>query len=180
MFCALVRLSKIWNKSDSDAFQGNKGGSRGEEGIFTSISHRTREQHVINATIFASVLALVAVAIAAHAWITLWRLQLETESRLSTITNSCKTLAVQLRTVNERVSKLTATAPSGLAVQVAELSDAVARLAKTQQRFAGKYYAQGKQTADPQEPAQLINGVDDPELAAELALQNAPSAGPGR
>lgn len=83
-------------------------------------------------------------------------------------------------TLYEHVQRISAAAPSTLAAQVVELSDAVARLAKTQQRFAGKFYAKGGPAARDEAPQHVtVNGIDDPELQAELALQRAPAVAPG-
>lgn len=132
------------------------------------------------ANIFASALALAAVVLAALAWIISLRLKLESELSRTSMHNSLKTLSAKLVTLQDNVAKLRSTSPVGLSAEVAELSGAVARLAKTQQRFAGKFYA----TNDMD---QRRNGIDapnsgdlDPELAAELALQSAAPVAPGR
>lgn len=129
--------------------------------------------------IFACVLALGAAVFGVLAWIISLRLRLEAELGRSTTNSNLKALSARLATLTENVSKMRSTSAPGLAVQVAELSDAVARLAKTQQRFAGKFYATNQID-------QRANGIEapnsgdlDPELEAELALQRAPSSAPG-
>lgn len=123
--------------------------------------------------IFACALALGAAALAALVWTISLRLKLETESHRATTQSNIARLAAKLEQLSAKFSEMKSTSAPKLAAEVAELSDAVARLAKTQQRFAGKYYAEGKRS----EPNQ--NGVDDDELAAELALQSAPPVRPG-
>lgn len=135
---------------------------------------------MISVSTFACVLALGAVAGAALLWITSLRREAALESRLSTTVMSLRTVSAKLVTLEQRVSRLNATAPAGLAAQVVELSDAVARLAKTQQRFAGKFYAEGGENARGSDPSYASVSQMDPELAAELALQNAPAVAPGK
>lgn len=125
--------------------------------------------------IFACVLALAAVALAAHAWTISLRLKLEADLSRSTTSNNLTRLAAKLESLQQSVSVMKSTSAPKLAAEVAELSDAVARLAKTQQRFAGKYYAEGKR--DNSEDRNVA-AIDD-ELAAELALQNARPVSPG-
>lgn len=125
--------------------------------------------------IFACALALAAVVLGALAWTISLRLKLETELRHATTQSNLSRLAAKQTTLHENFSAMKSTSAPKLAAEVAELSDAVARLAKTQQRFAGKYYAEGG-------PAARSNNqpdIDD-ELAAELALQNAAPVAPGR
>jgi len=125
--------------------------------------------------IFACALALAAAVLAALVWSTSLRLRLETESHRATTQSNIARCAAKLEALNTSVSSLKSTSAPKLAAEVAELSDAVARLAKTQQRFAGKYYAE--KPANSGGGAQL--DIVDEELAAELALQSAPPVRPG-
>lgn len=133
---------------------------------------------MISTNTFAFVLALGAVAGAALLWITSLRQEAATELRLSTLVSNLRTVSAKVVTLEQRISKLTAIAPAGLSAQVVELSDAVARLAKTQQKFAGRFYATND--IDQRRNVDAPNSVDDPELAAELALQNAKPVAPGK
>lgn len=136
---------------------------------------------MIYATISACALALVAVVCAALAWITSSRRTLELRLAQSLTDRSLTEHATRLESLARIVSELKSTAPSSLAAEVVELSDAVARLAKTQQRFAGTFYARTK-AASRSEPngADVDIDIDDPELQAELALQRAAPVAPGR
>jgi len=128
---------------------------------------------VIYVVTSACVLALVAFGCAVAALTISWRHTLAAASSLSRTDSSLTTLATKLAEHGELLSKLKSTAPADLAARVVELSDAVARLAKTQQRFAGKYYAEGKipSRARDDEPARAGLGTDDPEFLREWEQQ---------
>jgi hypothetical protein len=129
---------------------------------------------VIYVTIFASALALGACVLAALALHTSWTSVRELDSLRSTSANALRVLSAKQLQLGDSVTKLKQTAPTTLAAEVAELSVAVGKLAKTQQRFAGKFYAETRGNGG--DAAQ--QDVDD-ELAAELALQNARPVAPG-
>jgi len=182
IFAFFPRHSRFGIKRELTASRGPRGGLGGREGISTSksvIRQPTRGARVTFANIFAFVLAFAALISVAVLWLTSLRRQLELESWRATVTSNFRQLAAKLATADAHLKTLKQTAPAGLAAQVVELSDAVARLAKTQQRFAGKFYAQG---ADPVDAAGSDRSYAtlDPELAAELALQSAPPVAPGK
>lgn len=85
-----------------------------------------------NISVFA--LVLVVAECAALVWI-IYTLKAETRAQASwrsTYENAVRSLRVRLDSVEKQ-------SPTELAVQVVELRDAVARLAKTQQRFQGRF-----------------------------------------
>jgi hypothetical protein len=131
---------------------------------------------VIYVSIFAFALALGACMSVALALRTSLRLMREVESLRSTSANALRALAVKHVQLNDSVTKLKQTAPTSLAAEVADLSVAVGKLAKNQQRFAGKFYAE---TRGNGATAPEAENVDD-EIAAHLALQSAPPVQPGR
>lgn len=120
-------------------------------------------------SIFACVLALVAVACVALAWIIfdLRREQQDFKSLLSTNASALRSCAAKLADVEKQT-------PTALVERVGELSEAVERLRLTHRRFAGRF----DQFVSKREPT-IIDGELDDELEATLRLQNAPSAGPG-
>ncbi len=77
-----------------------------------------------------------------------------------------------------RLAELDRRSPAKDAAEVVALREAVESLKATQQRFAGKFYKQLQLDEATSSASSPLNGLD-PELAAELALQSAPSAGPG-
>lgn len=83
-------------------------------------------------------------------------------------------LAAHSSKISEQLRELEAKTPTKIAAEVAELSEAVERLAATHQRFAGRFSA-----ALQHGHVKTANGHDDvaaadPELAAMLQLQGAP------
>ena len=81
------------------------------------------------------------------------------------------------REIFEKLRALEAQTPAKLAAQVAELSDAVSRVADTHRRFAGKVWAHiGERKAPPVANGEI--GDEDGELAAMLALQSKPATPP--
>lgn len=124
-------------------------------------------------SIFACVLALAAVACAVVALIISLRLTRAQASAISLLEKRLQTasarLAQQSSAVTEQLRELERRSPTKLAAEVAELSDAVARLAATHQRFAGRFHATKSREREPDEVA-----AADPEIAAMLSLQAAP------
>jgi len=129
---------------------------------------------VISVSTFAFALALGAVASAVAALIislrhtqaqALWRSRMANEfAKLS------RSIDASATAVNKKLHELESRSPTKLAAEVAELSDAVERLAATQARFAGRWHKE-RQIAGS-------NGHDehaaaDPEVQAMLALQSA-------
>jgi len=89
---------------------------------------------MISTSIFAFVLVLVVAECAALVWI-IYAHRQQTRAAVSwqlNVANVCKRL-------RERLDVVEKTTPMALAVEVVELRDAVARLAKTQQRFQGRF-----------------------------------------
>lgn len=162
--------------------RGPWGGLGGREGICTSILPATRGLHVISASIFVSVLALVVVACAALAW-TIWSRHTHTLNlRLATMQNNLSLCMRRLAEQQRINSELKSTVPSALAAEVADLREAVAKLRDTQRRFQGRFDARmgGALPGDStgrESPSPYANGLD-PEIAAEIAFQTAPPAGP--
>lgn len=132
--------------------------------------------------IFASALALVAVAFAAPALIISWRLSQGLTRWRSMTASSLRGLyqnaAAELRKTQELQHELRRSTPATLAAEVAELSAAVAKLAATQRRFAGKFHAE-RQHSEPKGNGQGVDPEVDDEIAAHLALQTAPPRAPG-
>lgn len=137
----------------------------------------------------AFVLALVAVVSGVSALITSWRLTRAQESLRSTVLHNLTKRLAKLDEQADSVSKLQhelqRSTPAKIAAEVAELSEAVARLAETQRKFAGKFFQatrQGREQARADALAGKQNGLldtdDDDELAAMLRLQGAPPAKP--
>ncbi len=125
---------------------------------------------MIYVSIFAFALALGAVVFVALVSITLWRLRRELDSRVATMRSNLHALSARL---NAKIAT-----PVTLEAKVAELNDAVARLARTQQRFAGRFYATTRSNGVDQahEPTDVSEA--DPEIAELLRLQSAPPAKP--
>jgi len=130
---------------------------------------------VIYVSTFGFVLALAAVVIAGLAWHISLTSAKEADLRLSTLQNNIRALAAKLVSAQQTLSELKRAAPSTLAAEVADLREAVNRLAATHRRFAGRFDA--RMGSPDGEPA---NGAVDPDLAAARALQNAPAVAPGR
>lgn len=115
-------------------------------------------------------------------WIIYERLTQEQASLRSTSANLQKTLGAITVELRKRVSECERAAPTSLAGEVAGLADAVDKLRQTQRRFQGRfdqYVGQELPSARGADPSYAGVNQLDPELAAELALQNAPSAAPG-
>lgn len=116
---------------------------------------------------FAFALVLVVAGSVALVWIIsdLKQRTRALESSLSTCVSSCAKQLARLVVVEKQ-------SPITLAAKVDELSEAVERLRKTHQRFAGRF----DQFVHPQR-REPVEEVDD-ELSGMLALQSAPPAGP--
>lgn len=122
----------------------------------------------------AFVLALVAFAFGAAAWIISWRHTRAMESWRSTTVNALAhrltTLDGERKKISAQLRELEAQTPAKLAAEVAALSVAVQSVADTHRRFAGKVWA--RIGAEERAPTPTVNGADDPELAALIALQS--------
>lgn len=179
--CVFTKGLRCRIKRELTASRGPKGGSRGEEGLSPSTLHRSRGPRVISASTFGFALALVVVVFVAVVLIIWLRLTAELGSLRSTSVSSSTSCEKKLETLRVTVSELKREAPATLAAEVAALHEAVNRLRHVQQRFQGRfdqYVRQGREEHLPR-----LNGPDgalDPELAAELALQNAPPVAPGK
>ncbi len=102
---------------------------------------------MISTNILLFVLVLVAAGSVALVWI-IFDLKRETRdvaSRASTYANVVKNWHAKLAEIEKQ-------SPTQLAAQVAELSDAVARLAATHRRFAGRFDQYVKEPADDKLP----------------------------
>jgi len=113
--------------------------------------------------------------------LTCMRLTQALASQRSTIANALRNNIAKAdafeKNASEQLRALAAQTPAKLAAEVAELSDAVARLAATQRRFAGKFHAEQQHgNGKPRSDEQL--DIDD-EITAHLALQTAPPRAPG-
>lgn len=89
---------------------------------------------MISVATFAFALALVVVVNAALVWITYTRLMLELDSVRSTTQKDLWNFAGKLAELQKQ-------APTTLAAEVGELSEAVAKLRDIQRRFAGRFDA---------------------------------------
>lgn len=141
---------------------------------------------MISPSTFAFVLVLVAAANGVAVWIIYARLTQAQASLRSTIGNALRSSITRADAFEKRASEqlraLEAQTPAKLAAEVAELSDAVARLAATQRRFAGKFHAELQHGARSNGEIKVggSGGDDvDDEIAAHLALQSAPPRAPG-
>lgn len=133
--------------------------------------------------ISACVLALAAVACAVVALTISLRQRAARESWQSQTLSSLQAHSTKLdqlaRDASARLRELEAHSPTKLAAKVAELDEAVLAIGDTHRRFAGRVWARiGKQHGD-ETPHGRAPLVDDPEFAAELALQLAPPVSPG-
>lgn len=108
---------------------------------------------------FGFVLALCAVALGAAAL----TISLTTAAAL-------KLLHATSSTTERELAELRKQTPVKLAAEVAELSDAVARLADTHRRFAGKIWAH---VGHDHRDGNGASDATDDELSAMLALQKA-------
>lgn len=95
-------------------------------------------------SIFAFVLALVVAGNVALAWI-IYVLQRETRERVSRLSTTASEWAKrivkqgsELERITSRLAAVEGQSPVELGVRVVELADAVERLRKTHQRFAGR------------------------------------------
>lgn len=95
------------------------------------------------------------------------------ELQQSTMLNSLRNCVPRIAALQQSVTALKSTAPTSLAAEVVDLREAVSKLAQTQRKFQGRFDATRQHESAP-----TNNGVDDDELAALLALQTAPPAGP--
>jgi len=135
---------------------------------------------VISVSTFASVLVLVVVTNACAVWLTYTRLTQVMEFRKSTTDNWLRSFNKRLDAVELTISDVKRTAPISLAAEVAGLTEAVARLRATHQRFAGRFDAAMSKRQQPMTfDGSTGEPIDDDELAAELALQRAPNGAPG-
>lgn len=137
---------------------------------------------MISASTFGFALALVVVVNAAVVSIIWSRLTQAQASLRDTMTNSLQQHSATLERIEPTLKNAMRAAPANLAAEVAALTDAVAKLRTTQLKFQGRFDQYVGQRAMPVNGAgtQLASvGVDDPEFAAELALQLAPPASPG-
>jgi len=181
LFASLPGVRACGIKRDSNSFRGPRGVPGGREGLSTSISLATRGPHVIPLSIFVSVLALAVVTLAFGVWHTSTLHTRELESLRSMIVRSLNGQSVRLEKLEKLAGELKSTAPISLAAEVAGLTEAVARLKATHQRFAGRFDAYVHH--EKRQP-QIFDGetgavIDDEDLAAELALQRAPNGAPG-
>lgn len=127
---------------------------------------------MISVNIYAFALVLSAVALVALAWITFdTRKQLRAASSSAGMTAKSCTLLVSALT--KRVDEIEKKSPVALGAEVAELSEAVDRLRKTQQRFAGRVdqtlgrvLEKGETRDEHDEPS------DNPTYNALLRAQN--------
>lgn len=143
---------------------------------------------MISTSTFVFALVLVAFVFAALVWITYERHTRELESLRSTSDSFAKNCNARLALLAKQISDARREAPSTLAAEVADLREAVGKLRDTQRRFQGRFDAKMGRADEPTMPLypnmpldRSYAGVNqlDPELAAELALQSAPSAAPG-
>jgi len=138
------------------------------------------------ANIFASVLAFVAVISVVALWLTFTLHRRSMASWRSTTVNALQKIAAsaaaELKKTQDLQRELQRSTPATLGAEVAELSAAVAKLAATQRRFAGKFHAERQHSpvSNGEFKAGGSGGEDvDDEIAAHLALQTAPPARPG-
>lgn len=158
------------------------GGPGGKEGSCTSILQLSEVPLVISVSTFAFVLACAAVICGAASLLICTRLTRAQESLRSTIANALRSCIAKNadfeKRASEQLRELQTKTPASLAAEVAELSAAVAKLAATQRRFAGKFHAE-RQHSEPAGNGQSHNTEVDDEIAAHLALQSAPPRAPG-
>lgn len=116
------------------------------------------------ANIFVFVLAWLAVDSVALAWIIYATRQESktTRSSVAQLRHAYATFGSKLATVEKQ-------SPTKLAVEVADLADAVSRLRAMQQRFQGRF--------DQKMGRARTEEIDDDEYNAMLALQRASSGG---
>src|SRR5262245_29645342 len=94
--------------------------------------------------------------------------------RLSAMAGQCERFERRFTTVGIKLGELTKASPVNLAAEVVSLSDAVARLRATHQRFQGRFdqYMGQERAEEPQE-----DGMDDPRFAALITAQRAANGG---
>jgi len=128
---------------------------------------------VIYVSMFACVLAFGALTLAVVAWRISSTHARRVDSWRATTTTHWQKLyaesAKTLRDVRDAQLEMQRSTPTKLAAEVADLSEAVSRLAATHRRFAGRFHA-----ARQHEPVSNGETDLDPEIAAHLALQAAP------
>jgi hypothetical protein len=140
---------------------GDRGEGRGIHRVFAwmaTVIHMTLE------SIFVFALALLAAGCVALAW-----LIFATRASLNRVGGRVAIARGHWLNLVERVVKLEKQAPVALAAKVDELSEAVAKLAETHRRFAGRMdrrYQLDRDEGDPREPV-----VDDPVWNALRAAQ---------
>ena len=131
---------------------------------------------MIYVSIFACVLALAAAGFAAGALLISRRQVRAVAGLRSQIAAEWQRRAARFDAEAKRISDalraVEAQTPAKLAAEVAELSEAVQRVADTHRRFAGKVWS----IIGERKPAAAGNGVDDDELSAMLQLQTAQPA----
>jgi len=127
---------------------------------------------VISIDTYAFALVLVAASCVVAVWRTfeLWR---KVQALASSLDRRHESYAMDSRATENRLSKLEQQSSVALGARVDELSEAVERLRKTHQRFAGRFHAE--KSPDP-------DGVDDPRwlalrAAQQQVLERAPSPG---
>lgn len=147
---------------------GKRGGPGGEEGLFTREKQGTlptfsEAAAVISVNIYVFALVLSVAACAALAWITF-----DTRKRLRDVSSSsamtAKSSTMLCNALVKRVETVEKQSPVALGAQVAELSEAVDRLRKTHQRFAGRIDRERQLEEEP-EPS------DNPTYNALLKAQ---------
>lgn len=137
---------------------------------------------MISLSTFVFALALVAVVCAALVWTISERHTQALESLRSMSASYEKNTSARLAMLAKQISDARREAPTTLAAEVAALTEAVAKLRDTQRRFQGRFDAHmGRERSTAAASDQSYGGANqlDPDLEAELALQRAPSAGPG-
>lgn len=125
---------------------------------------------MISVNIYAFALALSVAALAALVWITF-----DTRKRLRDVSSSAgmsaKSSTLLCNALVKRVETIEKQSPVALGAQVAELSEAVDRLRKTQMRFAGRIDRERQLERDVAEPDD--GPSDNPTYNALLKAQQA-------
>ncbi len=129
---------------------------------------------MIHESTFVFVLALFALALGGAALTISWTSARALDSWRSRIADDLlrhdQRISQQNESVSSALRELAGQTPAKLAAEVGALSEAVARVAETHRKFAGKVWSIIGERRAPEAPA--ANGADDPELAALLALQS--------
>ena len=158
-------------EEDSEAPAGKNGGVRGGRQGYsqwkTTLLLEVRP--VIYESIFVCALVLVALTCAALVWLISSTRQ-RRNGAVAHVAQLRKAYDSYFARYAERIAALEKQSPTELAAKVVSLDDAVARLAKTQQRFQGRF--------DAARQHRPTDEIDDEEFNAMIALQRATSAGP--